>query len=78
MLDSIAVNAGRSNTDFWTSAALVGKESTFGGMSKTLHGDNEILYGMEDGKFNPGTLTNNHSYFSSPESDYWNALFNKY
>lgn len=36
MLDSIAINSGRSNTNVKTNLGLIGKESTFGGMSIPL------------------------------------------
>ena len=75
LLDSIAVNAGRSGTDFWTDAALVGKESTFGGGSAALKHPfdlnwKESLY--------PEVLVNNHAYLETPESDYLAALHKKY
>lgn len=73
LLDSIAVNAGRSNTDFWTDAALIGKESTFGGVSRAL-GSIPTNSPIDKISFNPYLLTNNHAYFVSPERDYLNAL----
>ena len=69
MLDSIAVNAGRSGTDFWTDTALIGKESTFGGLSHKLGRDAKTLRMYEIG-LNPHSLTNNHAYFITPEEDY--------
>lgn len=74
LLDSIAVNAGRSGTDFWTDAAVIGKESTFGGYSKYLGNP----YNPTDSSLYPHYLTNNHAYFETPESDYREASFKKY
>lgn len=76
MLDSIAVNSGRSDTDFFTNAALIGKESTFGGYSRYLHDGEDIS--ASDLYFDPYALTNNHAYFIAPEYDYLRALSKKY
>lgn len=72
MLDSIAVNAGRSGTNFWTDMALIGKESMFDGVSKALGRPHKrILY-------NPHDLTNNHAYSASKEYDTFKQLYKKY
>lgn len=82
MLDSIAVNAGRSNTDFWTDAALVGKESTFGGFSDLLYQQNPLSYKNRNeyigSAINPMDLVNNHAYEISPYDDYITALRRQY
>ena len=76
LLDSIAVNSGRSGTDFFTNAGLIGKESTFGGIAHVLGRDVKQL-GIYDEGLNPHTLTNNHAYFITPEDDYYRAIFKK-
>lgn len=76
LLDSIAVNSGRSGTDFFTNAGLIGKESTFGGIAHTLGRDVKQL-GIYDEGLNPHTLTNNHAYFITPEDDYMRAVYKK-
>ena len=70
LLDSIAVNSGRSNTDFFTNSALIGKESTFGGYSEALG------YPMS-GELTPHVLTNNHAYFENAYKDYSAAISRK-
>ena len=75
MLDSIAVNAGRSGTDFWTDAALIGKESTFGGYSHYLGSPHEEGKGYV---MPVHDLANNHAYAQTPESDYLMASYRKY
>lgn len=73
LLDSIAINSGRSNTDFWKNSALVGKESTFGGISRAL--------GKIDSSSQskgPKELVNNHIYFRDGYKDYLGALERKY
>lgn len=70
MLDSIAINTGRSKTNIKTNLGLVGKESTFGGYSHFLNNPwtkNDII--------DPHALTNNHSYFIAPEDDYIKSLY---
>lgn len=74
MLDSIAVNAGRSGTDFWTDTALIGKESTFGGFSKALNSP----YSPTIESVGVHGLTNNHSWFNTPEGDYIHASNKKF
>lgn len=73
LLDSIAINSGRSNTNFWKNAALIGKESTFGGYSKYL---GRPIY--PETKFTPEGLTNNHVYFLNEYDDYLTELGKKY
>ena len=73
MLDSIAINTGRSRTNIKTNLGLVGKESTFGGHSKYL--------GRPQGKdeyVNQYSLVNNHAYDDDPFTDYYAALERKY
>jgi hypothetical protein len=67
LLDSIAVNSGRSDTDFFTNSALIGKESTFGGYS-------EALGSPMSGNYSPHMLTNNHAYFENAYNDYIAAV----
>lgn len=70
MLDSIAINTGRSKTNIKTNLGLVGKESTFGGYSHFLNNPwskNDII--------DPHTLTNNHSYFIASGDGYIEALY---
>lgn len=74
MLDSIAINAGRSNTDFWTDAALIGKESTFAGFSKALNSP----YSSTITGVSPHELTNNHAWYDNPEQDYISAINRNY
>lgn len=71
MLDSIARNTGRSRTNIKTNLGLVGKESTFGGMSKAL--GMHYNYGSID----PYHLVNNHAYYNTPETDYNLAISRK-
>lgn len=68
VLDSIAINTGRSNTDIKTNLGLVGKESTFGGYSKAL---GKPL----DGKMSQYDLVNNHASLVTPEYDYLMSIF---
>lgn len=72
MLDSIAINTGRSKTNIKTNLGLVGKESTFGGHSKALGNP----WNKED-IIDPYFLVNNHAYFVSPEQDYLMAINKK-
>ena len=69
MLDSIAINSGRSNTPVKQNLGLVGKESTFGGFSH-FQGDPIEKKAI----FYPGALTNNRAYFESPAADYLKTL----
>ena len=71
MLDSVAVNAGRSDTDFWTDLALVGKEEMFGNYSDLLHHNRPKAGGIV-----PAGLVNNHAFNLSPYSDYYAAMGN--
>lgn len=73
MLDSIAVNAGRSNTDFWTDLALVGKESTLGGFSDILYHNRPTGHYIT-----PSDLVNNHAFTDSPYSDYLAQMHKDY
>lgn len=73
MLDSIAINTGRSKTNIKTNLGLVGKEDTFGGHSKYLGkpwGKDEYV--------DYYSLVNNHAYDVNPESDYYAAIYRKY
>ena len=70
MLDSIAINTGRTNTNIKDNLGLVGKESTFGGHSRVLGNP----WNTKDGMFFGEELTNNHSYFVTPEIDYYDAI----
>lgn len=76
LLDSIAVNAGRSGTDFWTDAALIGKESTFGPYSH-YQGRPYDPKGLNQ-SLSAYSLTNNHAFIHSAEDDYINAILRKY
>ena len=69
MLDSIAINSGRSNTPVKQNLGLVGKESTFGGFSHFQGAPIE-----KEAIFYPEALTNNHAYFESPVTDYLKTL----
>lgn len=71
MLDSIAINTGRSRTNIKTNLGLVGKESTFGGMSKALG----VHYNYSS--IDPYHLVNNHAYYNIPEADYNRAISRK-
>lgn len=73
LLDSISVNAGRSNTNIWDDMALVGKESTFGEYSKAL--SRPIPEGLE---LNPQTFVNDDVYIQTKYHDYLNALHKKH
>lgn len=72
MLDSIAINTGRSNTNIKSNLGLIGKESTFGGRSKIL----EKNY-VPQSSFDYHYLTNNHAYFIDPIKDYRAAIDRK-
>lgn len=80
MLDSIAINTGRSNTNIVTNLGLVGKESTFGGISipiekkyhKSRGESTNIDY--KDWIFNPYDLTTNHAYFVNKYRDYYRQI----
>lgn len=65
MLDSIAINTGRSGTNIKTNLGLVGKETTFGGHSKALGNP-----WPKDATFGGYAITNNHNYFLTPEGEY--------
>ena len=69
LLDTIAINTGRSKTDIKTNLGLVGTESTFGGYSKAL-GNPVSTYDSHD-------LVNNHAYFGNPYTDYSKAIYRK-
>ena len=71
MLDSIAVNTGRSNTDIKTNLGLVGKESTFTGYSKALGKP------FPSAKIDPYQMVNNHAYYNNPAYDYEAAIDRK-
>lgn len=68
MLDSIAINTGRSNTNIEDNLGLVGKEYTFGSHSKALGNP-----WPKNGAFGSYQLTNNHNYFLTPEGEYLKA-----
>ena len=74
MLDSIAVNSGRSGTNFWTNMGLVAKESMFGGHSHYLG------YPLpEYADIDPSELVSNWNYLvDNPYNDYYEALVQKY
>lgn len=74
VLDSIAINAGRADTDIKTALGLVGKESTFGGFSIPLGTGDYIKVN----KYSPHYLTNNHAYFVNAYRDYDYGLYKKY
>ena len=84
MLDSIAINTGRSNTDIATNLGLVGKESTFGGRSIPLENAfykkrgevNPAVY--KDIIYDPYDLTTNHAYHVNKYADYEAAISKKY
>lgn len=84
LLDSIAINTGRSNTNIATNLGLVGKESTFGGRSipienamyKKLGKSNPEVY--ENIVLDPYSITTNHAYHVNKYADYWEAINNKY
>lgn len=69
MLDSIAINSGRSGTNIKTNLGLVGKESTF-------YQGAELL-GKPVRNFDNHNLINNHAYYNRPYSDYYKVLYNK-
>lgn len=73
LLDSIAINTGRSNTNIKTNLGLVGKESTFGGFSKALGNplNSQQSFLVHD-------LTNNHAYQVNPQLDYLGAINRKF
>ena len=71
MLDSIAINTGRSNTDIKTNLGLVGKESTFLGYSKALGNP------LPNTKVNPDHMVYNHAYYNTPARDYKAAIYKK-
>lgn len=71
VLDSIAINSGRSNSKIKTGLGLVGKESTFGGASIPLGRDIYQEYDLH-------ALTNNHAYYDDPYNEYIIALAEKY
>ena len=73
LLDSIAVNSGRSNVPIKTGLGLVAKESTLGGTSIPLG-----TMKVQQPWYNPYGLVNNHAYFENPEDDYLGALMRKY
>lgn len=70
MLDSIAINTGRSDTNIKDNLGLIGKESTFGGHSKALGNP----WNDRSGLFEGYQLTNNHAYLTTPEIDYLSAI----
>lgn len=92
MLDSIAINTGRSNTNIKTNLGLIGKESTFGGYSIPLvnaylkkHPELTQYSEYKDGVYNPvgleidpyGLVTN-HSFFVNPYHDYLSSINKKF
>lgn len=80
MLDSIAINTGRSNTNIATNLGLVGKESTFGGISipieKKYHKSRGESTNIDysDYIFSPYDLTTNHAYFVNNYKDYYQQI----
>ena len=78
LLDSVAINTGRSKTDFFTNLALISQESSFGNKSHYLGRDDydfNSLTENERGIFlSPHDLTNNHSYYNTGELDYLAAV----
>lgn len=73
LLDSIAINTGRSNTNIKNNLGLIGKESTFGGKSKAL--GNPVNFKEY---ISPYKLTNNHSFFVNPEKDYYGEVARRF
>lgn len=71
MLDSIAINSGRSNTPVKQNLGLIGKESTFGGRSTPL--GNPWRYDTYD-IYN---LVKNHAFLLTPKFEYKEALDKK-
>lgn len=77
LLDSIAINSGRSKTDFFSNLALVLRESSGGGKAPLLgRNDYESDYKVDghsgkDGstRLNPHYLTNNHAYYNNGYRD---------
>jgi hypothetical protein len=92
MLDSIAINTGRSNTNIKDNLGLIGKESTFGGISIPImnravkeHPEYFRKDDLENGKYNPvgktidpSDLVNNHAYFTNKYFDYIGAINRKF
>lgn len=72
MLDSIAINSGRSNTPIKTNLGLIGKESTFGGYSIPLK--NPLL----TNDYDVYSLVNNHAFMLGPHADFLGAIDRKY
>lgn len=71
MLDSIAINSGRSNTPIAQNLGLVGKESTFGGYSDPLNNP----WTSDD--YRISGLVNNHAFLVTPKFEYSQALDKK-
>lgn len=77
LLDSIAINSGRSKTDFFSNLALVLRESSGGNKAPLLgRNDYESDYKIDsdnskDGstRLNPRYLTNNHAYYNNAYGD---------
>lgn len=57
VLDTIAINSGRSRTNPWTNFGLTTKESTFGRNSPLLHQDHSEF------NYTPEELVNDHAYW---------------
>lgn len=72
MLDSIAINTGRSKTNIKTNLGLVGKESTFLGYSKALGNPFSNIV-----KISPYLMVNNHAYYNTPAYEYQEAIYKK-
>ena len=78
MLDSIAVNSGRSNTPVKQNLGLVGKESTFGGYSRPMT-KTQINATKEQLNYTPDSykvygLVNNHRFAEGKYSDILGAI----
>lgn len=82
LLDSVAINTGRSKTDFFTNLALISQESSFGNKSHYLGRDNYDFNSITENErgifLSPHDLTNNHSYYTTGELDYLAAVGRKF
>lgn len=78
MLDSIAINSGRSNTPIKQNLGLVGKESTFSGysrpMTKKSINATEVQRNYVPNKYQVYQLVNNHRFLDGKYSDFIGAI----
>ncbi len=90
LLDTIAINSGRSNTDVATNLGLVAKESSLGGQSYYLtkaayknkgytdkEADSISTKIINTALYDPWTLTNNHAYFTTKFNDTLGEIYRK-